>query len=50
METHRILVVDDEVKMRRLLEMSLKNMGHEVVRPPTVRRPWPASTKRPSTW
>jgi two-component system response regulator AtoC len=31
METHRILVVDDEVKMRRLLEMSLKNMGHEVV-------------------
>jgi two-component system response regulator AtoC len=31
METHRILVVDDEVKMRRLLEMSLKNMGHEVI-------------------
>jgi two-component system, NtrC family, response regulator AtoC len=31
METYRILVVDDEVKMRRLLEMSLKNMGHEVV-------------------
>jgi len=31
METHRILVVDDEVKMRRLLEMSLKNMGHDVV-------------------
>jgi two-component system response regulator AtoC len=31
MEAHRILVVDDEVKMRRLLEMSLKNMGHEVV-------------------
>jgi len=30
MEAHRILVVDDEVKMRRLLEMSLKNMGHEV--------------------
>jgi two-component system, NtrC family, response regulator AtoC len=31
METNRILVVDDEVKMRRLLEMALKNMGHEVV-------------------
>jgi two-component system response regulator AtoC len=31
METHRILVVDDEEKMRRLLEMSLKNMGHDVV-------------------
>jgi two-component system response regulator AtoC len=31
METHRILVVDDEVKMRRLLEMALKNMGHDVV-------------------
>lgn len=31
METHRILVVDDEAKMRRLLEMSLKNMGYEVV-------------------
>jgi len=31
MEAHRILVVDDEVKMRRLLEMSLKNMGHETV-------------------
>ena len=30
MEAHRILVVDDELKMRRLLEMSLKNMGHEV--------------------
>jgi len=31
MEAHRILVVDDEVKMRRLLEMTLKNMGQEVV-------------------
>jgi two-component system response regulator AtoC len=31
MEIHRILVVDDEVKMRRLLEMALKNMGHDVV-------------------
>ena len=31
METHRILVVVDEVKMRRLLEMALKNMGHDVV-------------------
>ena len=31
MEARRILVVDDEVKMRRLLEMSLRNMGHEVV-------------------
>jgi two-component system, NtrC family, response regulator AtoC len=31
MEIHRILVVDDEEKMRRLLEMSLRNMGHEVV-------------------
>ena len=31
MQSHRILVVDDEEKMRRLLEMSLKNMGHEVV-------------------
>jgi two-component system response regulator AtoC len=29
-EVKRILVVDDEVKMRRLLELSLKNMGHEV--------------------
>jgi two-component system response regulator AtoC len=27
---HRILVVDDEEKMRRLLELTLKNMGHEV--------------------
>ena len=32
MEAHRILVVDDEVKMRRLLEMSLKNMSYEVVK------------------
>jgi two-component system response regulator AtoC len=31
MEAHRILVVDDEVKMRRLLEMTLRNMGQEVV-------------------
>ncbi len=31
METHRILVVDDETKMRRLLEMSLKNLGYDVV-------------------
>jgi two-component system response regulator AtoC len=31
METHRILVVDDELKMRRLLELSLSNLGHEVV-------------------
>ena len=31
MEANRVLVVDDEVKMRRLLEMSLKNMGYEVV-------------------
>ncbi len=29
--THRILVVDDEDKMRRLLEMALQGMGHEVV-------------------
>ena len=28
---HRILVVDDEDKMRRLLEMALRGMGHEVV-------------------
>lgn len=27
---HRILVVDDEEKMRRLLELTLKNMGHDV--------------------
>jgi len=31
MDTKRILVVDDEDKMRRLLELSLRNMGHEVV-------------------
>ncbi len=31
MDTKRILVVDDEGKMRRLLELSLKNMGHAVV-------------------
>jgi len=31
METHRILVVDDETKMRRLLELSLKNLGYDVV-------------------
>jgi two-component system response regulator AtoC len=31
MEVYRILVVDDEMKMRRLLEMSLKNLGHDVV-------------------
>ncbi len=29
--TNRILVVDDEQKMRRLLEMALRGMGHEVV-------------------
>ena len=29
MEAHRILVVDDEGKMRRLLEMLVKNMGQE---------------------
>ncbi|MBI5041573.1 MAG: sigma-54-dependent Fis family transcriptional regulator [Gammaproteobacteria bacterium] len=31
MDTKRILVVDDEAKMRRLLELSLKGMGHDVV-------------------
>ena len=31
MDTRRILVVDDELKMRRLLELSLSNLGHEVV-------------------
>ncbi len=31
MDTKRVLVVDDEAKMRRLLELSLKNMGHAVV-------------------
>ena len=31
MEAHRILVVDDEAKMRRVLEMSLRNLGLEVV-------------------
>jgi two-component system, NtrC family, response regulator AtoC len=30
MSPKRILVVDDEAKMRRLLELSLKTMGHEV--------------------
>jgi len=30
MDAKRILVVDDEVKMRRILEMSLKGMGHQV--------------------
>jgi two-component system response regulator AtoC len=31
MEPKRILVVDDEAKMRRLLELALKGLGHEVV-------------------
>ena len=31
MDPKRILVVDDEAKMRRLLEMALTGMGHEVV-------------------
>ncbi|HEY9199042.1 MAG TPA: sigma-54 dependent transcriptional regulator [Gammaproteobacteria bacterium] len=31
MDTKRILVVDDEAKMRRLLELSLKGLGHDVV-------------------
>jgi len=31
MSARRILVVDNEAKMRRILELSLKNMGHEVV-------------------
>lgn len=30
MSVKRILVVDDEAKMRRILELSLKSMGHEV--------------------
>ncbi|MEX1827281.1 sigma-54-dependent transcriptional regulator [Luteibacter sp. CQ10] len=30
MTTKRILVVDDEAKMRRILELALKSMGHEV--------------------
>jgi two-component system response regulator AtoC len=30
MDVKRILVVDNEAKMRRILELSLKNMGHEV--------------------
>jgi len=30
MGVKRILVVDDEAKMRRILELSLRNMGHEV--------------------
>jgi len=31
MDERRILVVDDEAKMRRIIELSLKNMGHSVV-------------------
>jgi two-component system response regulator AtoC len=31
MEPKRILVVDDEAKMRRLLELALKGLGHDVV-------------------
>ena len=31
MSQRRILVVDDEPKMRRILELMLKEMGHEVV-------------------
>ncbi|MBA2078755.1 MAG: DNA-binding response regulator [Rhodanobacter sp. 68-29] len=31
MNTKRILVVDNEAKMRRILELSLRNMGHEVL-------------------
>ncbi len=31
MNAKRILVVDNEPKMRRILELSLKNLGHEVV-------------------
>ncbi|MBU1191840.1 MAG: sigma-54 dependent transcriptional regulator [Gammaproteobacteria bacterium] len=31
MDPKRILVVDDEAKMRRLLEMALTGMGHEIV-------------------
>jgi Response regulator containing CheY-like receiver, AAA-type ATPase, and DNA-binding domains len=31
MSAKRILVVDNEAKMRRILELSLRNMGHEVV-------------------
>lgn len=30
MDVKRILVVDDEAKMRRILEMSLKSLGHDV--------------------
>jgi len=30
MDSKRILVVDDEAKMRRILEMSLKGIGHQV--------------------
>jgi len=30
MNARRILVVDNEAKMRRILELSLRNMGHEV--------------------
>jgi two-component system response regulator AtoC len=30
MTTKRILVVDDEAKMRRILELALKSMGHDV--------------------
>jgi two-component system, NtrC family, response regulator AtoC len=31
MNARRILVVDNEAKMRRVLELSLRNMGHDVV-------------------
>ncbi|MEY2161205.1 sigma-54-dependent transcriptional regulator [Rhodanobacter sp. FW106-PBR-LB-2-11] len=31
MNAKRILVVDNEAKMRRILELSLRNMGHEVL-------------------
>jgi DNA-binding NtrC family response regulator len=32
MKKHTVLVVDDEIKMQRILELMLQDMDHEVVR------------------
>ena len=43
---HRVLVVDDELSMRELLEIVLQNAGHDVTLAASVDRLWCVQTRQ----